>query len=523
MNHVKIGLPREGKTISPALHSQFIEFLGTCISEGIWVGRDSDIPNYNGMRKDVVDALAALQPPVIRWPGGCYADMYHWRDGVGRERKVTWNENFGTYEQEKNEFGTDEFMELCERVGAKPWLNVNMLTGSTAEMVEWAEYCNRKEDTSLSRERAANGHAAPYNVEYWGIGNEVWCGGGNYTAENYANEYRKYVTAMPNFKPNIPFVETEGIEQKFIASGPDGNKPVERIRWTKDFFAALGQYRLPRIDAMDLHFYNWNLENMEQPETEFSEQGWYSVIHGCLELEDVIREQYALIEEGLANLPEPEGDLPGAAASCKLVVGEWGNWHGKAFFNRPALYQQCTMRDALTTAITLDIFHRNCDRIELACVAQTVNVLNSLILTQGEHTILTPNYYVFDMYKPHRDGRLLDIKTDTEKIGPEPEKQVDRLYALASEKDGVITVNLVNTHLSEKTGVSLELPGTYLSGRLLTGPTPDSCNSAGHSPVVPREAEAPEWQGGQWHLTLPPASLGVYQFQQNRSERTEKS
>jgi alpha-N-arabinofuranosidase len=383
-------------------------------------------------------------------------------------------------------------------------------------MVEWAEYCNRKEDTTISRERAANGHPEPYNVEFWGIGNEVWCGGGNYTAQSYADEYRKYATAMPNFKPNIPFVESKGIEQKFIASGPDGNKPIERVKWTKDFFAALGQYRLPKIDAFDLHFYNWNLKDFNKPEVEFGAEDWYSVIHGCLELEDVIKEQYALIDERLKNLPKPEGDLPGAEAHCKLVIGEWGNWHGKAFLNRPALYQQCTMRDAITTAITLDIFHRNCDMIDLACVAQTVNVLNSLILTEGEHTILTPNYYVFDLYKPHREANLLEIQIETEKIGVEEDRKIDRVYALASEKDGIITVNVVNTHMTENTSITIELMEgcEYLSGQVLKGETPDSYNSVEHpSAIVPVRAQQPHPAGNkQWEIVLPAASVTVYQF-----------
>lgn len=515
ISKVKIGEKLEGKVIKKELHSQFIEFLGTCISEGIWVGKDSGIPNYNGMRKEVVDALEALQPPVIRWPGGCYADMYHWRDGVGKERKITWNENFGTYEQEKNEFGTHEFMELCERVGARPWLNVNMLRGSVEEMVEWAEYCNRKEPTTLSQEREENGHPEPFNVEFWGIGNEVWCGGGNYTAQSYADEYRKYATAMPDFKPNIPFVESEGIDIKLIASGPDGNKPLERIKWTKEFFGSLGKYRMPRLAAYDLHFYNWNIKDMNQPETVFGEEDWYSVIHGCLELEDIIKEQYQLIQEGLANIPEPEGDLPGNDPECKLVIGEWGNWHGKAFLNRPALYQQCTMRDAITTAITLDIFHRNSDVIDMACVAQTVNVLNSLILTEGEHTILTPNYYVFEMYKPHREATLLDISVETEQIGTGEEKKVANVYALASEKDGRVTVNLINTDMKEKAEVQVEFGKevTCIEGNVLKGEHPDDYNSVEKKDaVVTKKAEAPQTDGKDVRFILPAASVSVYQF-----------
>jgi alpha-N-arabinofuranosidase len=353
-------------------------------------------------------------------------------------------------------------------------------------------------------------------VEYWGIGNEVWCGGGNYTARSYAEEYRKYATAMPKFKPMIPFAENNGIEMKFIASGPDGNKPIERVRWTKNFFKALGKYRMPKLDAFDLHFYNWNLKDINKPETEFDADDWYSVIYGALEIDDVIKEQYALIKKGLANIPKAEGDFGGETPSCKLVIGEWGNWHGKAFINRPALYQQCTMRDAITTAITLDIFHKNCDIIDLACVAQTVNVLNSLILTQGEHTILTPNYYVFDMYKVHRNGELMDIQIDTDKIGVSEDKEVDRVYALASHKDGVISVNLVNTSLTDEGIITLELQDgyRYLNGEVLMGETPKAYNCVEEPyAVVPKKAPSPiDKTGGVWEIKIPAASVTVLQF-----------
>ena len=516
MIHVKIGRPEEKKYIRPELHSHFIEFLGSCISGGVWVGKDSAIPNYEGIRKDVVDAMKAIAPPVVRWPGGCYADMYHWRDGVGPQRKVTWNENFGTYEQEKNEFGTHEFMKFCELIGAKPWININMLRGTVAETVEWAEYCNRKEDTTLSRERAANGHPEPFNVEFWGLGNEAWAGGGNYTPEAYFDEYRKYSTAMPAFKPMIPGVQAEGPEMKLIAVGPDGNKPRERVNWTRDLFKEMAKYRAPRINGLDLHFYNWNIKDFSLPETEFDEDDWYHVIYTCLELEDVIKEQYALIEEGLAALPGPEiQDTFTNKPEVKLVVGEWGNWHGKAFLNRPALYQQCTMRDALTSALTLDIFHRNSDKIDMACVAQSFNVLNSVILTDGESMVLTPNYYVFQMYLPHRGGQALEISEDSGLIYEKQGDALKQLYAFASVKDGIITVNLINTSMDSPLEAELELADTeYLGGRVLCAEDPHCFNSPNHpQQVLPREAEAPEKSGMGYRILLPAASVSVYRFQ----------
>ena len=235
---------KRGAVVQPELHGQFIEFLGSGIYDGIWVGEDSSIPNYHGLRKDVVDALKVIKPPVLRWPGGCFADVYHWRDGIGprKERPTYFNENFGTMTRENNEFGTHEFMKLCELVGAKPWFNINMLTGSTRETREWVEYVNRETGTSLANERAANGRSEPYNVEYWGIGNESWAGGGNYTAQAYADEYRKHTSAIPSFGVGLPWVKTSK-EMKMIAVGPDGNKPKERVEWTKDFFNELGKDR----------------------------------------------------------------------------------------------------------------------------------------------------------------------------------------------------------------------------------------------------------------------------------------
>ena len=520
MEQIKIGSVKGKKIINPELHSHFIEFLGNCIKEGIWVGEESSIPNYDGMRKDVVDALKRIEPPLIRWPGGCYADTYHWRDGIGsrEKRKTTFNENFGTYEIENNQFGTHEFMQLCKIVGAKPWLNINMLSGTVQEAVEWTEYCNRKEETTLSLERSNNGSVEPFNVEYWGIGNECWAGGGNYTAQGYANEYRKFTSAIPSFKP-INFnsnINSEGINMNMIACGPDGNKPKERVRWTKDFFDALREYRMPKLSAFDLHFYNWNFKNTTETELDFDKDDWYRVIHGCMELEGVIKEQNDLIQEGLSNLPIPEGDFPYEQPKCDLIVGEWGNWHAQAFTARPALYQQCSMRDALTTAITLDIFHRNCDIVKIACVAQSVNVLNSLILTEGEKMVLTPNYYVFEMYKVHRNAQVLDISIESSVAYNNDEIEIYNIYSFASVKDGVISINIINASIDEEREVDIVFEDEleFLSGKILNGSSSNSYNSISNPDEVKIEkAKEPELiENKVWRIKIPKASVSVYQF-----------
>lgn len=490
--------------IDPRLHGQFIEFLGECIDGGLWVGEDSPIENEHGYRKATLDALRALRPPLIRWPGGCYADTYHWRDGVGPDRATTFNENFATYELDPHDFGTDEFLRLCEMLGAEPWINVNMLSGSIAEMKEWMEYCNREQGTDLARERAANGHPAPYGVRYWGLGNEVWAGGGTMTPQTYMDEYRRYASAMPSFTTDL-FTPTPMVA---IASGPDGNKPRERVKWTEDFFRLLAEYRQPKIDGYDLHFYNWNIDDDRDTPTEFDEAGWNRVVGGCLELEDILREQWTLMNQGLALINEPEGPLDSKLDHVDLVVGEWGNWHKTAFLARPALRQQVTMRDAVTTALTLDLLQRNCDKVTMACNAQTINVLNSLILTEGERTVLTPNYDVFMMYRGHRGATALDVpRRDTE----------SPVYVFASlgEDSRTLLVDLTNAAMYDAADIDLKFPVDVRleSMTTLAAGDPHECNTA-DDPDLVRAAGIPV--GGdvaQSHaVTLPAASVSTLRF-----------
>lgn len=498
-------------TIRPELHSHFIEMLGECIYDGVWVGEESDIPNIKGIRKDFVDAMREINPPVIRWPGGCYADTYHWRDGIGKkeDRPIRFNENFGTYEPDTNQFGIHEFMELCHLVGAKPWLNVNMLSGSVQEMKDWMEYCNRESGTALAEEREKNGSKEPFAVELWGIGNETWCGGGNYTAQGYAAEYRKYATAAPTFK--IDIMKPSKCPMKMIAVGPDGNKPMERKKWTIDLFESFAEYRQPPLHAMDLHFYNWNIRHADDTDLTFDREGWYRVINSCFELEEVIQEQYELIQKGLAKFPEPEVAAMAVKSSCELYVGEWGNWHGNAFMARPALFQQVTMRDAVTSALTLDIFHRNCEKVSLACVAQSVNVLNALFLTKKEKFIKTPNYDVFKMYMVHRNAELLETVCDDK-------AENGKIYALASVKDNIISVNVVNTSYDSGRTVRLKLPEEYdwMEGMELSSENPQDYNSFGNPDHIRVKAsKIPIYREEIWEINLPAASVNVLRFIKN--------
>lgn len=500
--------------IHPELHGQFIEHLGACIDGGIWVGEASDIANSNGLREEVVLALRELEPPVLRWPGGCFADTYHWKDGIGPKdkRPVTFNANFGTNELEYNAFGTHEFMDLCSKIKAKPWLNMNLLSGTVEEMVSWAEYCNRPHTTNLATLRKENGATEPFNVTYWGIGNEAWAGGGFYTAEGYADAYRRYVSAFPSFpvEEGINTLFPKCLPTKLIAVGPDGNKPIERVQWTTRFFKAMAEFRMPKMDAYDLHFYNWNSQNEAGTVTEFDEAGWYRLLDGALEIEEVLIEQYELINQYL-----PKGDKGPFSIEPKvdLIIGEWGNWH--AFEQgKPALWQQNTVRDMVSYALTLDVFHKHCDKVTMACLAQSVNVLGSLILTEGETTILTPTYYLFLLYKPHRGALKVHCETESE-LKYSRISKVMGIHSFASIKDGIVTVNIINTDMNEKNEVmlSLDCGGEWLESQVLTGEHPWDMNDKEHlNKVVPKAGVLPNKRGDDWCLEVAKASVTVLRF-----------
>lgn len=490
--------------IDPKLHGQFIEFLGECIDQGLWVGEDSPIPNVDGVRADVLDALRKLQPPLLRWPGGCYSDIYHWRDGIGSKskRKTTYNENFGTYGPDDHGFGTDEFLKLCETIGAEPWINVNMLTGSPEEMRDWMEYCNRDEGTDLARERARNGHQAPYGVKYWGLGNEVWCGGGHMTPEGYVDRYRSFASAMPSFCHSV----AEKSQMYAIASGPDLNKPMESVAWTQGVMRELDRFRQPPISGYDAHFYNWNIDHESDSSDSFNESDWNRVVKGCLQLEDLLVSQRAMLDQGLALVPHPEVSSDERLQHIDLVVGEWGNWHRDANTARPALRQQVTMRDAVTTALTLDLLQRHCDFISMACNAQTINVLNSLILTDGPNMVLTPNYHVFMMFKGHRGAKAINLPRKDNESG---------VYVFASYQGHELMVDLVNPHMNDTAKVKLRFNHkvTPLYADELYAENPTDCNTPERPDLVsPKRVELSESAADHSEYVLHPGSVNTLHF-----------
>lgn len=436
---------RPGVTINKNIYGHFSEHLGRCIYDGIFVGKDSNIPNINGMRTNVVQALKKIGVPVLRWPGGCFADEYHWQDGVGPQenRKRMVNTNWGGV-VEDNSFGTHEFMELCEQVGCEPYINANVGSGSLREMAEWVEYLNSDGDSSVVQQRWANGRKDAWGVKYLGIGNESWGCGGNMRAEYYADEYRRYQTYCRNYGKNKLYR---------IACGPSDDD----FNWTEVLMKRAGMH----FDALTLHSYTLPTNNWSDKgsATEFDTDLYYETLKRTNRMEMLVEGHSAIIERF-----EKENKH-----HVDLIVDEWGTWYNVEPGTNPGfLYQQNTMRDAIVAAMNLNIFNRHADRVVMANIAQTVNVLQSVILTEGDQMLLTPTYHVYDLYHAHHNAQLLDcaVFSDTLPCG------IKQVTASASIKDGVITVTAANVHADEAAEINLTIDGidaAEITGRVLSG------------------------------------------------------
>jgi alpha-N-arabinofuranosidase len=419
--------------INKEIYGHFSEHLGRCIYEGLYVGENSPIPNTNGMRNDVVKALKEMKIPVLRWPGGCFADEYHWRDGIGPKetRKKMINTHWGGV-VEDNSFGTHEFMELCEQLGCEVYINGNLGSGTVQEMSEWVEYLTFEGVSPMADLRAKNGHPEAWKVKFFGVGNENWGCGGNMTPEYYANEYRRYQTYVRNYNSD------QSISK--IACGANGDD----YHWTEDVLKTTHDHTQPQfhgfMDGLSLHYYT--LPNGWEPKasaTEFDDKMWYKTLNSTLYMETLIARHGALMDQY-----DPEKKIG-------MIVDEWGTWFQVEPGTNPGfLYQQNTMRDALVAGINLNLFNKNCDRVKMANIAQLVNVLQSVILTEGEKMVLTPTYHVFHMYQAHQDATLLESYVETEKIGLEDEYMVPNLYESVSMDDqGKIHITLNNLSITD--------------------------------------------------------------------------
>lgn len=431
--------------INPNIYGHFAEHLGTCIYEGIWVGPDSTIKNVRGIRTDVVEALKKIKPPVIRWPGGCFADGYHWKDGIGPrdKRPKTVNIHWGRV-IENNAFGTDEFIDFCRQVGAEPLIGANVGSGTPEEMRDWLEYVNFAGDSTFAKLRAQNGRPEPFNVKYICIGNENWGCGGGMSPVFYADLYRQFSTFC--------YFPPQNGKLYLIACGPNG----ANYDWTEGFFKVLvglegkGPSKIGSAQAFDMHYYT-NSKGRGTA-TEYNVDQWYSLIAKALRLEPVALKHWEIMGQYDKN------------HRVKLAVCEWGTWHQvMPGTNQKFLRQQNTVRDALIAALSLNIFNNHCDKIDMTNIAQTINVLQSMILTDGPKMILTPTFHVFEMYVPHQgaDGLECDVTAPKIDFNDIDDKQasVPRLTASCSRKADTLTLSLVNTHASKDVTVTIDFEG----------------------------------------------------------------
>jgi alpha-N-arabinofuranosidase len=485
-----IDTTKPGAEISRQIFGQFAEHLGTGVYGGIWVGKDSAIPNTRGIRNDVVAALKAIKVPNVRWPGGCFADEYHWEKGIGTgKRPVTLNSNWGGV-IEPNTFGTDEYMDFLSQIGADAYVSANVGSSNPRETAEWLEYMTSEKETSLAQARRENGHPAPYAVHFLGIGNESWGCGGNMTPEHYTNEYRQFATYAKNYNP-----EQVGDKRMLkIASGAN----VDDYNWTEVFM----KNKSNDIDGLSLHYYS-GFENWPpyQPASGFDETEYAKVIKTALRMDELITKHSAIMDKY-----DPQKKVA-------LVVDEWGAWLKNEPGTNPGfLYQQNSQRDAVLAAVTINIFTRHADRVRMANIAQMINVLQAMILTDGDKMVLTPTYHVFKMYVPWQDATFIPVSYDagTYSHGGVTLPRAD--IAAAKAKDGKVYVSITNIDPTQPLEIDLSalgLKAKSASGQTLTAPKIDSINTFDKPNTVTPKAISATAKNGGLILQVAPESVTV--------------
>ena len=477
-----------GPLMNRQVFGQFAEHLGHGIYGGIWVGEGSKIPNDHGYRRDVIEALRAIKVPTVRWPGGCFADEYHWRDGVGArgKRPVKINTNWGGV-NEDNAFGTPEFMGFVERLGAEAYVSANVGSAPPSETAQWVEYMTSPNGSSLAKERAADGHPAPFKVPYLGIGNELWGCGGNMRAEYAADLTNRYAA----------FAKSGSGKMRKIASGPSDSN----YEWTDTLMRLSGKH----IDGLSLHYYtrprdvHWNDKGAALG---FPESEWASTMAHTLQMEEFVTKHSAIM------------DKYDSAKKVWLVVDEWGTWYDPAPGSNPGfLVQQNSVRDAVVAGLNLNIFAHHADRVKMAAIAQMVNVLQAMLLTDGAKMVKTPTYWVFDLYLPWMDATTLPIEVKS----PWYHKDAVAVPAISAsavrDTAGQVHVALVNLDPNRSIPLSMALAGvsaTSVTGRIVTGATMDAHNSFEQPDAVkPVAFTAAQVAGGTLTATIPAKSVVV--------------
>jgi alpha-L-arabinofuranosidase len=511
---IEIFSDEAGGLISPNLFGQFTEHIGGVVYDGIWVGEDSKIPNHFGIRSELIEKLKAIEVPVIRWPGGCFADSYDWMDGIGPVAQRPSRTNFwevdrdaerlhekGAQVIEPNRFGTNEFMRLCMAAGAQPYIAANLRSLPALSFDHWMEYCNAPTgSTTLAKMREAGGFSQPFNVRYWGVGNESWGCGGNFTPEEYASEFRRYTSWLPRY----------GVDLQLIGSGPNNDD----LDWTHRFFEQIysnHSYQNSSFTGWSVHCYasnlsrgktnDWNLAKGDA--LAFDPVDWYELMQQCNRIDQIIKDQWTAM--GQYDLEH----------RVKLVVDEYGPWYREGTEVDPThiFGQQVTIRDALATALTLDTFVRHAEKVSLATNAQLVNNINALFLAHEDRFVATPNYYVFRMYSAHQGGRSLRTEFSASDIHYDRDGAPARFWGLngsASQKGNIITLTVVHPELNKPLDTQIALNGVKVSRVSATALAVDDMH--GHNTfelpdtVKPVQLNA-DLADGLINVTLPAASV----------------
>lgn len=482
-------------SISPRLYGHFAEHLGRCCYDGLWVGAANDhIPHSGGFRTGVVKALKEMPTPMLRWPGGCYADHYHWRDGIGPadQRPRRLGMSCGLQVEDDNGLGTHEFLNLCRLIGAEPYLAGNVGSGSPQELCDWLEYCNTSIHTTLAQERAANGSRQPFGVKLWGVGNENWGCGGNYDAETYAREYRRYATMLRHVDP----------QAELVACGQEDAWNIK--------FLETNRRHLTLTDHLSIHCY-WIHGGSER---NFTEAQYYGLLAEAHKTEDFVRRTAEYIREYLGTNQHRIG----------IALDEWGVWHPEARpwgpdhegHRTPITYEQAgTLRDALAAAVALEGFHRQCNVLTLANLAQIVNILHAPVMTEDKTMWLTPTYYALQLHKPHVGASSLPVEITHSETLPGEGVSISAVTATASSSQAGTAVTLVNRHFNQPASVTLVVQSTkrVASALLLTGDSPRAMNTRENATLVqPTALDVHANGAGQWRIELPPHSMATIQF-----------
>jgi alpha-N-arabinofuranosidase len=486
-NKVVVHADQPGAKIDKAIYGHFAEHLGHCIYGGIYVGENSDIPNVKGFRSDVTGALKDLSVPLIRWPGGCFADTYHWMDGIGpkEQRPSIINVHWGGV-TENNSFGTHEFLDFCELVGADAYVNLNVGSGTVREAAEWIEYVTSTNESPMTNLRKKNGREKPWNVKYWAVGNETWGCGGNMRPEYYADLYRNYAT----------FMRAPGMYK--IASGAN----VEDYKWTEVMMREATRW----MNGLSVHYYTvpgtWNSKGSA---TDFNELAWFTTLQKTLKMDTLVTKHAAIMDKY-----DPKKRVG-------LLVDEWGSWYNVEPGTNPGfLYQQNTLRDALIAGINLNIFNNHADRVRMSNIAQMINVLQAVILTKEKEMVLTPTYYVFKLYKVHQDATMLPVEVKCNQYTLEG-KSLDAVNASASVKNGVVSITLCNLDPNNTQQISFEIAGTTfskVSGKVVTASKINAYNDFGKkAEVMEADYKNVKISNGKVEAVLPSKSVVLIQLQ----------